>query len=81
MAIIRDTNATFIINPIPSSIIKIDAINGPLARPILEINPAKATICPCVSNVEHSPRIYGIEKPQAIPVTVLAIKYIKTLSE
>ena len=60
---------------------KSDPIKGPVASPIFEINPARAAICQWVSKVEHRPSMYGIVKPQAIPVNVLAIKYNGTLSE
>ena len=70
----RPKAARFIITLNPKSIIRNDAISGPLARPILETNPANAAICPYLSKVAAKPRRYGITKPHVIPVTELAIK-------
>jgi hypothetical protein len=77
----KETTAILIIKLIPLLIIKSDPIKGPVASPIFEINPARAAICPWISKVAHRPSMYGMVKPQAIPVNVLAIKYIDTLSE
>ena len=71
----------FIIKLNPYSIIKREPINGPVARPIFDINPANAATCPCLSKDAHKPKIYGIVNPHAIPVTEFAMKYIVTFSE
>jgi hypothetical protein len=66
--------AKFIIKLNPCESINKAPTSGPDAKPNFETKPAKAAICPNLSNVAHKPSKYGMVKPHAIPVKVLAIK-------